>query len=124
MSRTLQQRRVGDRRRRSRGGRRSGDREGFAPLVMLVGSQPAVMDRSEAILAKLRFAVTTSLSVEHALRVIPELKPDIVVAGEMDGMRIRRGVSDGVLVILVDHRVQDDPDALVAEILRRVRSSA
>lgn len=124
MPQTFPQRRGPDRRRQPRGGRRAGDQEGFSPLVMLVGDQPTVMDRSEAILAKLRFAVTTSTSVDHAIRLLPELKPDIVVAGEMDGARIRRNAPRGVRIVVVDHGMRDDPDAIIQAILRTLRSGS
>jgi CheY-like chemotaxis protein len=123
MSQTTQ-RRGSDRRRRPRGGRRAGDREGFAPLVMLVGDQHTVMDRSEAILAKLRFAVTTTTSAEQAIRLLPELKPDLIVAGEMDGARIRRSTSQRVTIVVVDRGMNDDPDAVIDAILRTLRVNA
>jgi hypothetical protein len=122
MTQTIQRRSGVDRRRQPRGGRRTEDREGFAPLVMLVGDQQTVLDRSEAILAKLRFAVTTSTSVEHAIRLLPELKPDLIVAGEMDGARIRRHASQPVRIVVMDHGMRDDPDALIDAILRTIRA--
>ena len=122
MSQTIQRRTGVDRRRQPRGGRRAEDREGFAPLVMLVGDQHTVLDRSEAILAKLRFAVTTSTSVDHAIRLLPELNPDLIVAGEMDGARIRRHSPQPVRIVVMDHRMKDDPDALIEAILRTLRN--
>jgi hypothetical protein len=124
MSETTPRRSGVDRRRQPRGGRRTEDREGFAPLVMLVGDQRTMMERSEAILAKLRFAVTTSPSVEHAIRLLPELKPDLIVAGEMDGARIRRASSRPVRVVVMDRGMADDPDALIEAILRTLRVNA
>ena len=64
-----------DRRRLPRGGRRSTDREGFAPLVLLVGSDPDVVGQSDAVLAKLRFAVATCANADEALRVMNGLRP-------------------------------------------------
>jgi CheY-like chemotaxis protein len=110
-----------DRRRQSRGGRRAGDREGFAPLVMLVGDEPSVMDRSEAILAKLRFAVTTSPNVDHALRVFPQLKPDLVVVSEGDSARVRGSAPPNVPIVVMDGRLQADSDALIEAIRRALR---
>jgi DNA-binding NtrC family response regulator len=121
---TTPERRGPDRRRRPRGGRREEDREGFAPLVMLVGDEPGVMDRSEAILAKLRFAVATSSSVDHALRALPDLKPDLVVAGEWDGARIRSSAPDHMPIVVMSQGMQDDPEALIEEIRRTLRASA
>jgi len=120
---TPPERRGPDRRRQPRGGRREEDREGFAPLVMLVGDEPGVMDRSEAILAKLRFAVATSNSVDHALRVLPELKPDLVVAGEWDGARIRSSASGHVPIVVMNRGMQDDPEVLIEEIRRTLRAN-
>lgn len=91
--------------------------------MMLVGDDPGVMDRSEAILAKLRFAVTTSNSVDHALRVLPELRPDLVVASEWDGARIRSGASGRVPVVVMDRAMRDDPEALIKEIRRALRAA-
>jgi hypothetical protein len=119
---SIPERRGPDRRRQSRGGRRIKDTEGFAPLVMLVGDGPGMIDRSEAILAKLRFAVATSNSVDHALRVLPDLKPDIVVASEWDGARIRSIIADDTPIVVMSRSMQDDPEALIEEIRRTLRA--
>ncbi len=65
-----------DRRRRPRGGRRQTDRPGFSPLVLLVGKEPEMNARSEAVLVRLRFAVSIADSADAALRALPELRPD------------------------------------------------
>lgn len=117
-------RRGTDRRRQPRGGRRAGDREGFTPLVMLVGDDPSVIDRSEAILAKLRFAVTTSATVDHALRVLPQLKPDLVVVGEgHDDEQMRTGAPPNLPIVVMDAEMQNDPDSLI-EAIRGVLRAA
>ncbi len=123
MARIIEMRRGPDRRRVARGGRRAGDREGFAPLVMLVGEEPAVMERSEAILAKLRFAVTTAANVDHALRVVPQLKPDLIVVGEQDEEPMTGGVPAHVPMVVMNGRMQDDPEALVEAIRRALRAA-
>jgi len=120
---SLPERRGVDRRRLPRGGRRAGDREGFAPLVMLVGDEPAIIDGSEAILAKLRFAVATSRSVDDALRVLPNLKPDLVVAGEGDEARLRSGTPAHVPVVVMNRGMQENPEALIEAIRRTLRAA-
>lgn len=111
-----------DRRRRPRGGRRAGDQEGFAPLILLVGDNPDVVSRSETILAKLRFAVSTAPSVEEALRILPDLRPDLVVASEWDGGRIRTGAAQHPPVVVVNREMEESADALIAEIRRALRA--
>jgi len=120
---SVPERRGVDRRRLPRGGRRAGDNEGFAPLVMLVGDEPGMIDGSEAILAKLRFAVATSSSVDDALRVLPDLKPDLVVAGEGDEARLRSGTPTHVPVVVMSRSMQDNPEALIEAIRRTLRDA-
>ena len=107
-----------DRRRQPRGGRRADDRTGSAPLVLIVGSEPSAAERSEVVLAKLRFAVAVSVSADEALRVIPDLRPDLVIANEADSGRIRREVPQNVPVVAMDDQAREDPEALVAEVRR------
>jgi hypothetical protein len=111
-----------ERRRLPRGGRRAEDLGGFAPLVLLIGEQPDVVDRSEAILAKLRFGVTTSGNVDDALRIVAELRPDIVVSGERDAERIRMEAPQHLPVVVLDKEMQDSPDALIEAIRRTLRA--
>jgi hypothetical protein len=111
---------VPDRRRQPRGGRRAEDREGFSPLVLLVGNGTDVTRQSEAILARLRFAVSTSDSLDHALRVLPELRPDLVVAQEQDEARIREAAS--VPVIVMKGGTDASVETLIEDVLRTVRS--
>lgn len=114
-------RRTPDRRRQPRGGRRPGDQSGFAPLVLLVGKPSDVVARSEAVLAKLRFAVSIAESADDALRVIPELRPDLVVATDTDGARIRLEAPQNVPVVRFEQESDEDPEALVEEIRRALR---
>ena len=112
-----------ERRRLVRGGRRAEDREGAAPLVLLIGERPDVVDRSEAILAKLRFGVTTSATVDDALRVLAQLRPDLVVSGPRDAERLRREAPEHLPVVVMDQRMQDSPEALIEEIRRTLRAN-
>src|SRR3972149_7490850 len=99
MAHILEHRRGPDRRRQPRGGRRTGDPFGVAPLVLMVGEEPGVMARSEAVLAKLRFAVSIVGNAEDALRVIPALRPDLVVATDADRARIGLGTPENGPVV-------------------------
>jgi hypothetical protein len=110
-----------ERRRLPRGGRRAEDRDGAAPLVLLIGEKPEVVDRSEAILAKLRFGVTTSSTVDDALRVLVDLHPDIVISGQRDAERIRTEAPQHLPVVVMDQGMQDSPEALIEEIRRTLR---
>ena len=75
-----------DRRKHPRGGRRDEDTQGFTPLVMVIDRDPNRRDISEAILAKLRFAVAPVESVQKALSVIRALAPAAIV-GHADEIR-------------------------------------
>jgi DNA-binding response OmpR family regulator len=110
-----------DRRRLPRGGRRGQDREGYAPLVLLVGGDADVAGQSEAVLAKLRFAVATSGTVEEALRVMTGLRPDIVVADAAAAARIRLEAPDHVPVVVLDDAMRDSREALVEGIREAIR---
>ncbi|MGH9371790.1 MAG: hypothetical protein ACRD15_09705 [Vicinamibacterales bacterium] len=123
MTPTSEQRRGQDRRRQSRGGRRPTDTDGFAPLVMVVGGDAAAVDLAEAVLAKLRFAVTTSQSVEDATRVLPGLKPDIVVAASSDAGRIRMEAPEYLSVVEMTDRMRADPHVLIDSIRQSLRAS-
>jgi PleD family two-component response regulator len=114
------QRRGADRRGRPRGGRRSEDRTGYAPLVLLVDEDAANGERCEAILAKLHFAVAPTRSVEEALRVMTALRPEIVVARASDAGRLRAEAPEHVPVV----PLEDDtgPEALVEAIRKAIRS--
>src|SRR5436309_2668791 len=69
-----------DRRRFARGGRRTIDPAGYAPMVVVIDNDATRLDVAEAILAKLRFAVAPFASVERALSAMHALMPEIVVA--------------------------------------------
>jgi len=69
-----------DRRQFARGGRRTTDKAGYAPMVVLIDNDATRLDLSEAILAKLRFAVAPFASVERALTAMTALMPEVVIA--------------------------------------------
>ena len=69
-----------DRRLFARRGRRTSDKSGYAPMVILIDDDATRLDLSEAILAKLRFAVAPFASVERAITAMQGLMPEIVVA--------------------------------------------
>ena len=110
-----------DRRSRPRGGRRAGDKAGFAPLVLLVDEDAENGARCEAILCKLRFAVAPARTVDEAVRVMDALRPNLVVARVEDVARLKRATPSGVpFVALTDEH--DDIEEMVAEIRRALRS--
>jgi CheY-like chemotaxis protein len=123
MRNTPEQRRGPDRRRRPRGGRREEDLDGLAPLVLLVGDDEEVVDQSEAVLAKLRFGVTTTTTVEDALRVLAGIRPDIVVAGPADAHRIRMEAPEHLPVVVMTEEMRVDRAVLIEGIRRTLRSS-
>ena len=118
-----EQRRGPDRRHRPRGGRREEDREGFAPLVLLVGADSSVVGQSEAVLAKLKFGVTISTSVEEALLVLAGLRPDIVVAGAEDADRIRMEAPEHLPVVVMTEAMRDDQGVLIEGIRETLRAN-
>ena len=112
-----------DRRRLPRGGRRADDVNGHAPLVLLVGGDADVVGQSEAVLAKLRFAVATSATVDAALRVMSGLRPDIVVANAADAARLRLESPDHVPVVVLDDDMRSSREALVEGIREAIRAN-
>jgi ABC-type Fe3+-hydroxamate transport system substrate-binding protein len=121
MAHILEHRRTPDRRRQPRGGRRPADQPGVAPLILMVGEHPEMLARSEAVLAKLRFGVSIAATADDALRVIPELRPDLVVATDADGARIRMEAPQNVPVVRIDGETRESPEELVEEIRRTLR---
>src|SRR5918992_1632728 len=110
-----------DRRSRPRGGRRAGDKAGYAPLVLLVDENAENGARCEAILAKLRFAVAPAHTVDEAVRVMDALRPNLVVARVQDVARLKRATPSGVpFVALTDEH--NDLEKMVAEIRKALRT--
>ena len=112
-----------DRRHRPRGGRRTSDQQGFAPLVLLVDEDADNGQRCEAILAKLRFAVAPAHTLAEATRVMDALRPNLVVGRVSDPEALRRVTPDGVPLVIVTDALTA-PEAMVAEIRRALRKRA
>jgi hypothetical protein len=123
MTQTSEQRLGADRRRQARGGRRPADTDGLSPLVMIVGEDEVAVHLAEAVLAKLRFAVTTSNSVESFSRILPTLKPDIVVAASSDAKRIRIEAPEHLSVVEMTAEMQENPLVLVESIRKTLRAN-
>lgn len=91
--------------------------------MLIVGSDADVVGQSEAVLAKLRFAVATSGSVDEALRVMGGLRPDIVVADADGASRIRIEAPQHVPVVVLDDTLRADREALVEAIRETIRAN-
>ena len=112
-----------DRRSRPRGGRRAGDKTGFAPLVLLVEENPENGARCEAILAKLRFAVAPAHTLAEATRVMDALRPNLIVGHVSDPEALRRAAPPEIPLVILDDGLSA-PDAMVGEIRRALRKRA
>ena len=126
MSESADKRRVPDRRRFSRGGRRETDIRGYTPLVFVVDPRPSGRDACEAILAKLRFAVAPFDSLEKAKRAMEGLKPDLVlvVKDELEAMRraLPVGRNEGPLPVLPLPEGDLSMTTLIDEVRRALRA--
>ena len=91
--------------------------------MLLVGGDADVVGQSEAVLAKLRFAVATSGSVDDALRVMTGLRPDIVVADADGAARIRLEAPEHVPVVVLDDTMRADREVLVESIRETIRAN-
>jgi hypothetical protein len=111
-----------DRRSRPRGGRRAGDKAGFAPLVLLVDEDAEKSARCEAILAKLRFAVAPAHTVDEAVRVMEALRPNLVVARVQDEPRLKKATPAGVPLVLLTEK-HNDLEEMIEEIRRALRGA-
>lgn len=128
MSEQKPERRHGsDRRHVTRGGRRPGDTQGYAPLVLVADDDPDSGARCVAILSRLRFAVAPAHSVDEAIRVMRSLHPDLIVARLKDEAALREELqsdtSIGDIPILALTAENDHPDNLIDEIRRVLRTS-
>jgi len=123
MAEAFEHRQGPDRRRLPRGGRRAEDVAGFAPLVLVVGKGETAVAQSEAVLARLKFAVTRSGTVEEALRVMAGIRPDVVVAESDAASRIRLEAPEHVPVVEMNGDMRQNPDALVEGIRQAIRAN-
>ena len=114
-------RRGPDRRSTRRGGRREGDKPGYAPLVLLVDDNEHSNARCEAILAKLHFAVAPTSSIEEARKVMDSLHPNIIVANIAEAAALRKANAADLPVVILSEDVMD-PEMLVREIRRELRT--
>ena len=112
-----------DRRNRPRGGRRIGDQQGFAPLVLLVDEDADNGQRCEAILAKLRFAVAPAYTLAEATRVMDALRPNLIVGHVSDPDALRRAAPADIPLVILDEALSA-PDAMIGEIRRALRKRA
>jgi hypothetical protein len=94
-------------------------------MVMVIDTDPRRRDISEAILAKLRFAVAPFDSVEKAVAVMQALLPDVIVLSERDAALVRGrvppGRSGGAIPIVPIADELPTPDALVESVRRALR---
>jgi hypothetical protein len=116
-----EQRRGPDRRNTRRGGRRDGDKKGYAPLVLLLDGNEDQNARCEAILARLHFAVAPTRSIDEASRVMDALRPDIIVARVADAAALRRATAADLPIVLLNDDVLD-PEVLIEEIRKELRN--
>lgn len=114
-------RRGPDRRSTRRGGRRDGDKKGYAPLVLLLDDNEDNNARCEAILARLHFAVAPTRSIDEASRVMDALRPDIIVARVSDAAALRRATAADLPIVLLNDDMLD-PEVLVEEIRLELRA--
>ena len=114
-----------DRRRFARGGRRASDQAGYAPLVVIIDGDATRLDLSEAILAKLRFAVAPFASADKALAAMHALRPEIVVARTeaIQALRNRLPVDrDGRAIPLLPLTAElAEPSALIEALRQLIR---
>jgi hypothetical protein len=90
---------------------------------MVVDGEARRRDISEAILARLRFAVAPVESAERAVAIMADLAPEIIVAGEVDARKIRdlAPARDLVPILAVDPATRET-EALIDAVRRTLRT--
>jgi CheY-like chemotaxis protein len=120
----MDERRQGpDRRRRPRGGRRPTDIAGYSPLVMVLDSDHRRRELSEAILAKLQFAVAPVETVDRAIAIAHALRPSVIVCPTADTAAIRERLRFDVPVVAVGNDVEVT-EALVEVVRAALRAAS
>ena len=84
----------------------------MTPLVLVVGADSAARHASEAVLAKLRFAVAISETPRAALEGMTSLRPDIVVVAADDVLEMRTTAPGHVPIVVL----REDPELTVEAI--------
>src|SRR5712692_9518036 len=113
-----------------RGGRRITDRDGDAPMIVVIDEDSARRDAAEAILAARHFAVMPFYSVDDALWAMRALRAEAVVASAAAAQKLRVELPTGragtfiPLLPLTSGALQTDSlvDSL-RRLLRRARQS-
>jgi len=112
-----------DRRQFARGGRRTTDKAGYAPMVVVIDDDATRLDLSEAILAKLRFAVAPFASVDRAVSAMHAIMPEVVVARSECVRELRDRLPrdrDGRAIPLLPLTAELSEPAALVEALRQV----
>ena len=89
---------------------------------MVVDADHRRRDLTEAILAKLQFAVAPVESVEKAISVAHALRPSVIVCGPEDEARVRAGLQIDLPVVAVRAEVAVT-DALPEVVRAAIRST-
>ena len=89
---------------------------------MVVGDHSPAGSLAEAVLAKLKFAVTPSENVGEALRVLTTLRPDIIVADATDAARIRIEAPEHLSLVVLTGAMREDPQLLIDAIRETLRT--
>jgi two-component SAPR family response regulator len=93
---------------------------------MVIDADAHSRNASDAILAKLHFAVAPMDSLDKALEVMAALRPDIIVTPASDAVRVRARLQaddeNGAVPLVVVTDGVPEPEALVEDIRRALRA--